>query len=106
MNDIALAALKESIAHWEDNFADPSKANIAGSACALCALYFKAKTGGNACDGCPIKEFTGQQYCIGTPYTSCSDCEPSERYVSDEELETFQEAIKAELEFLRSLLPP
>jgi len=57
------AALQESIKIWEQRAAgNPQRA----VSCPLCVLGQRRIT--NACDVCPIKAYTGERSCFGTPY--------------------------------------
>jgi hypothetical protein len=97
MNAETLKALKGSIKKWEKIVAgtgmDEGTAN-----CPLCQLFFYPRgLFGKPCAGCPVSEKTGWSYCTGTPY---------HEYVGAvENLGTERGAAKAELKFLRSLLP-
>ncbi len=78
MKKKARRALEESIAHWEEVVADPVTERIGPSQCALCHKYrrveplkifsLRTPTFKPVCDGCPVKERTGQDACQGTPY--------------------------------------
>jgi hypothetical protein len=67
MPPATLAALKASIAHWNENIAaeTPEDVGLGSDECALCGLFFK-----NSCRRCPISRRTGRQSCMGTPYLS------------------------------------
>ena len=103
MKPETLTALKESIKHWERNAFGPiGKASDAMRDCALCGIYFNSN-----CEECPVRENTGRRSCHGTPYSKASralDRWQSSDGVKAEE-DAFREAAKAELEFLKSLLP-
>lgn len=67
----------------------------------------------DSCSGCPVRERTGRQYCMDTPFVDTekylnknytyapSDTDINAVYGSSE----FRELAMRELEFLRSLLP-
>ena len=92
-------ALEGSIAKWE--------AIVAGTGtdegtenCPLCQLFFdKRDPMGDYCEGCPVKERTGQTCCEGSPYQEWS----TNPYASEDEAKRLAQA---EVDFLRSLLPP
>lgn len=60
-----LKAARESVAAWKDKLTEtaPDCILIGVSVCPLCKLYFD-----NGCNGCPVKDFTGEEDCDGTPY--------------------------------------
>lgn len=110
MTEQALAALKESIEHWRRLYTGKLKfgEGIGPRDCALCRqfnkIYYSTQDGrqGN-CDGCPVKERTGLNGCVGTPYDACKDfLDNDEHSLTDGE---FQDLALLELEFLESLLP-
>jgi hypothetical protein len=61
-------ALRGSIKKWERIVA--GVANDKGAVdCPCCVIWNSKMTGsGIGCEGCPIKEFTGEDYCWGTPH--------------------------------------
>lgn len=76
--------------------------------CPLCFVYHH-----DQCDGCPIKERTGDIYCVGTPYPNVAD--EKERLILDNgpftkmvdiEAERLIQAIDKQIEFLKSLRTP
>jgi hypothetical protein len=99
-----LTALRESIAHWEDAVRDPVNTRFGPAACALCMVFNNPP--GSGCDGCPVYEYTGCEFCEGTPYVIFN-----ERYEDVDGKETLEDIrdlrclASAELEFLKSLLP-
>lgn len=106
MTEEAKAALEKSIQHWERLASGKRQLNeepgVVG--CALCALFWKSGDYSIRCDGCPVRERTGFDCCRGTPYVDVAkfwDSEDPELLDTDE----FRELAKAELEFLKSLLP-
>lgn len=101
MDEETLAALRGSIKKWEDIVAsraiDKGKGN-----CPLCLMFFS-----DYCRGCPVEAKTNRDCCSGTPYTHWLDVEP-EWYNDDGTYIHTEESLaaaKAELDFLRSLLP-
>ena len=92
MDKKTLKALKGSIEKWEKIVAGTGK-DEGPNNCPLCKLFNKIEGEEKyACNGCPVKEETGQKYCWNTPYEVY---EPNP---------TKKNAIK-ELNFLKSLLP-
>lgn len=101
MNDPTLAALQDSIAHWErmrDDRAETPEQPIAPD-CALCRLFYTSRPSPTCCYGCPVYTTTSQQFCRGTPYAE------AERAYDDPNEFAWKEAAQAEIDFLKSLLP-
>jgi len=96
MDAKTLKALRKSIAKWEKNTRIRKIGNAKTDArdCPLCELYLD-----DACDECPVSEKTKHIGCYGTPYIVALDA-----YMFDE-LPAFRKAAKAEVVFLKSLLP-
>lgn len=102
-----LAALKASIAKWERNAVAESwrEASIGFISCALCSLYY------SSCVGCPVMESTGVRGCVKTPYEDVESARNAwmfcmQRGGSESQArEAFRTAARAEVEFLKSLLP-
>jgi hypothetical protein len=110
MNQETLQALQDSIAHHERARDNRESENVGSETCPLCRLFLKRNTGGAAwnCDGCPVKERTGKNFCQGSPWypdedwsEELCDVQFSER-VSDDK---WRELEQREIDFLRSLLP-
>lgn len=92
MDSATLAALHGSIAKW--------RGIVAGTAtdegilnCPLCQLFTWLVDDRGECAGCPVRDATGSDNCIGSPY---------ENYCETNSIADAQ----AELDFLISLLPP
>lgn len=103
MDAKTLKALKASIAKWEKHSVaeTPGEVRIGVKYCALCKLFNDYES---SCDGCPVKANTGRGYCMGTPYVQAA----AERHNWADGFglqERFQAAARAEVEFLKSLLP-
>lgn len=101
MEPKTLEALKASIAKWDRNVeaATPEEVRVEGDDCPLCVLFFERE-----CVGCPVRMRKVDPYCIGTPY--------KDAYltylgwgVGERTREQYQIAARAEVEFLKSLLP-
>jgi hypothetical protein len=94
MTPETLEALKGSIEKWQriEAGADTDKGT---DNCPLCQLFHEDHrlTDGASCDGCPVSDRTGKLFCRGTPYMD---------YTGDGKTKA---NARAELEFLRSLLP-
>lgn len=98
-----LAALKASILHWEENVAakTPDEAGVQPEDCALCQKFWRR----DSCIGCPVARRTGQSYCEGSPYLDAVDALTNWENGTGSR-KAFRKAAKAEVEFLKSLLPP
>src|SRR3990167_7710473 len=113
MNKATLAALRESIKHWEKNVAakTPKGANPYGASCALCAKFAISDRTPltDICRGCPVMEKTGQTNCFDTPWMGAVKAYDRWRSYSESENVPFKQkwvlAARAELTFLKSLLP-
>ena len=94
MDERTLTALKESIVKWEKRAAGDRSAGHGAGSCPLCKLFHGEYRTDNmsSCSGCPVYNKTGMTYCHETPY---------EAYCRDRS----NESAKAELDFLKSLLP-
>lgn len=91
MKKVTLKALKASIKHWEED-----DGHMEGGNCALCRRFVHVHNpkAGHCCikstgEKCPVYAKTGKIECEGTPYR----CLPTTRQR------------KAEIKFLKSLLP-
>lgn len=93
----ALNALKASIARWDKAARGNNDDSPSSLTWPLCRLFAH-----KACDGCPVKQQTGQPYCRETPFKRTVDSwrykhpGPNEQYLAD---------AQKELAFLKSLLP-
>lgn len=105
MNKATRKALERSIAHWErvvEFGGRYTRDNISSDNCALCRRF-----NSNECEGCPVKERTGQSICKGSPYHEAARL----WYVCRGEglipctQAKFKRAARRELAFLKSLLP-
>lgn len=99
MNAATLDALRASIAHWERLAAGDRKEGIKSDDCALCALFAK-----HCCQSCPVAQATGRRYCYGSPYHKAA-CHYVKRDDSPKAWGKWIAAAKAELDFLKNLLP-
>lgn len=102
MNKKTLRALKGSIRKWEEIVAGKA-CDYGSDNCPLCQLFFYT----DFCEGCPVKAKTGEQSCSGSPYDKWCCLLPNEVSLSGGYIHTKQSlaAAKAELKFLKSLLP-
>jgi hypothetical protein len=107
----ALTALQDSIQHWErlasgdrnkDEF--PSSGN-----CALCTAFYYHGDLLTVCEGCPIRNFTGQTRCHDTPFDVAANLARDNKSfkMTNKKMNTkkFKDAAADEVEFLKSLLP-
>lgn len=98
-----LKALRGSIAKWE-SIVEGTGIDIGAGNCPLCRLFhfgFGGKKNPVKCGGCPVREATGQHGCLGSPYDVIEDIEDQYGTGSEE----YAKAAKAELDFLKGLLP-
>lgn len=109
MDDQTLKALKGSIAKWEAIVAGTGR-DAGTKNCPLCKLFYFKKM----CGGCPVFEKTQEPYCSGTPHQELADLPLMGAYsskgiaisdIAENSREHGLELAKAELEFLKSLLP-
>lgn len=102
--------IENTIKVWEDKKKASTVIDVrlGTQHCPLCFVYYH-----NPCDGCPIKERTGDIYCVGTPYPNVAD--EKERVIFDNgpftkmqdiEAERLIQAIDKQIEFLKSLRTP
>lgn len=65
MDNKTAEALEGSIKHWEENLAaeTPDQAELGVNHCALCRVFYR-----NNCNGCPVRNKTGDSYCNYSPY--------------------------------------
>lgn len=108
MDNTAYNALVASIEKWEENArADYSyQVSLGILSCPLCMEYYRGR-----CHGCPIEAVTGTLGCRCTPYDKVKPA--VRRWEIDELNETGDPsakkeailAVKAEVDFLKSLLP-
>jgi hypothetical protein len=108
MNEKTLAALTDSIEHWERLATGKSKKNesIYADDCALCQVFFR----GSTCEGCPVNT-AGFPSCRRSVCEVCDtavedwQCKPHRKYKSWKDTPRFRKAARAQLKFLKSLLP-
>lgn len=101
-----LAALKGSIAKWEAIIAG-TDADMGSRNCPLCKVFFYRST---PCLGCPVYRETGEPYCEGSPYDrwirlTDDEAENESGCLRRAETKSQKAAARAELRFLKSLLP-
>lgn len=102
MTTKTLKALKTTIERWERNTQLESFSLFAPGRkeCALCTLFW-----GSGCAGCPVKLKTGESNCINTPYQKIITAYDKKCLPQGFAPDNWRELIKAELDFLISLLP-
>ena len=103
MNPETLTALQKSIAKWERNAEakKPRDARLGPFDCPLCAMYWH----NDDCVGCPVMDRTGEEGRQGSPYEAADTAHDKRLELDEEAAETFRAAARAEVGFLRSLLP-
>ena len=123
MNGMTLYALKQSIKKWEKTAKLTSAKKIAETvldnrSCPLCEMFNQYGLNyGNRlrCDGCPVYEKTGEQFCDDTPFVKVHqvhqdlqdayyhDIKPIKHMASH--IKKFKEAAQKEANYLKKLLP-
>jgi hypothetical protein len=98
MTPETLEALKGSIEKWR-KIVEEGGEDLGVKNCPLCHLHYAY---GN-CTGCPVNQASGGQQCGNTPYDEWDELDLFGSGVADTPAKI--EAARAELEFLRSLLP-
>lgn len=108
MDAKTLEALKGSIAKWEKIVAGTGTDGGCGN-CPLCQAFNPEDAAAeDECKGCPVAGKTGQTWCDGSPYTLLwGAIKPAYNRDFSGYVHTPASlaAAKAELDFLRSLLP-
>lgn len=102
MEAATLTALNQSIEKWERNAVaeTPDDYAVRVKDCPLCDIFFRG-----GCRGCPVMAATGESGCGGSPYRAavraCYRWEDADTALRD----AAHAAARAEVAFLRSLLP-
>ena len=105
MNKKTETALNGSIRKWERIVTSPRSFDKGTDNCPLCHSFLNFD-----CEGCPVQEKTGAYGCVGSPYIEWAEHHGKIHY-SGMSLHRYTgcvkclELAKAELAFLRSLLP-
>jgi hypothetical protein len=104
MDAKTLEALRGSIAKWKA-IVDGTGKDYGGDNCPLCRLFYDGREYDESleCEGCPVREHSGDQYCWGTPYEKWSELTKNSRGRANTPEK--KAAAQAELDFLISLLP-
>jgi hypothetical protein len=97
VNPETLEALKGSIEKWRKIVEEKGEDRHCQN-CPLCQLFH----GDDDCNGCPVQEATRRPHCAHTPYYEYAEL--SDLYGRASTTDAMN-AARAELEFLRSLLP-
>ena len=102
MSKRAEKALHASIEHWERLATGKQRKReaLGPGDCALCRLYYT-----NDCKSCPISRKTGEIRCRNTPYNAAYNAAYPSGRPCDFDSPEFRKAARAELRFLRGLLP-
>ena len=99
MNKKTLKALKGSIKKWE-SISRGTGSDKGSDNCPLCDIYLNQNF---CCAGCPVMASTGQEWCKGSPYeTQWIDLSDRDGRARSKRAKL---AARAELKFLKSLLP-
>lgn len=107
MDAKTLEALKGSIAKWEAIVAGTGEDRGADN-CHLCAIFRPNRhlvftPNQEPCLRCPVREASGEPYCRNTPYEAWDAVDSEDGRADTPEAKA---AAQAELDFIRSLLPP
>jgi len=107
MPALTLKALKGSIAKWREIVRSTRAEDRATENCPLCEVFLNQEAG--VCPGCPVSTKTRNALCLGTPYIAwVSHTDTHKFYFNRHRKPGCKEClrlVKAELAFLRSLLP-
>ncbi len=105
MDADVLTALRASIKKWEGIVAG-TEVDRGVFNCALCEMFTLAN---DTCDGCPVNDATDNNGCIRSPYDQWDRVNPWPIAHPDYRRATtykHRAAAQAEVDFLKSLLPP
>lgn len=99
MTPATLKALRGSIKKWE-KIVDGTGCDLGSHNCPLCKLFLTD----DGCEGCPVSEKTGKPDCRGSPYIKWTLIHQG-WWPLYADMPKERAAAKAELNFLKSLLP-
>ncbi|MDP5216722.1 hypothetical protein Q5Y75_05785 [Ruegeria sp. 2205SS24-7] len=108
MDKRTLEALKASIDKWEKNsrVRKAENAKVGSTHSPLCQIYNRAEEKySERCLGCPVAEFADRRWCEGTPYVDAEYELRDWRDGISSNGKDFRADARAEVEFLKSLLP-
>lgn len=114
MDEKTLTALQGSIAKWEE-IVNGTGYDDGADNCPLCVLFIGADASEpewaqDGCFGCPVSNAVNAQGCSQTPYSKWSKYQSDDGRYNGPERSVFngrsKELAQAELDFLKSLLPP
>ena len=94
-----LEALQGSIAKWEAIVAGTGE-DEGSFNCPLCHRFANHRQDDQQCLDCPVMKVTGKKHCYGSPYHDFVRAE------EDGDKNEMTKRAQAELDFLKSLLPP
>ena len=98
MNKKTLTALRGSIRKWE-KIVVGTGVDVGHKNCPLCKLFFGI--GASCSNECPVKQVTGEDSCLGTPY----DAWRNKNSGGPAKTAKQKNLARSELYFLKSLLP-
>ena len=108
MDERTITALKASIVHWEQNLFNLDANRMTASYCALCKMFIAGEEYDGEdftpCGGCPVMEESGESDCGNTPWADAVLATRAYQKYSGPHAEAF-EAVEAEVDFLKGLLP-
>lgn len=109
MDAKTLEALKASIAKWEKNAKAKTSADYSThwSDCPLCLMFNgdDIRATDDRCIGCPVYEKSGAKWCEETPFYEAVRAKDNWHVRSKFDTDKAREAARAEVTFLKSLLP-
>lgn len=97
----SIKAWRKSVAHWRRMATGKAKLTETpgGKSCSLCSVFFDMHS--YTCGKCPVKQATGNNNCVGSPWGRANDAYWSYGIDSQQ----FRAADRKELAFLESLRP-
>jgi hypothetical protein len=105
MDRITYDALVASVEKWRRNAQLPAKeGSIQSDTCPLCELFNPDNDVFDRCGGCPVRQATGERYCMDTPWLRAALAR--DRVVFSESPESdWRVAAQREADFLAALVP-
>lgn len=105
MNAKTLKALKASIDKWQRNVKAeaPDMVFTGSDDCPLCKLFWSGEAD-QSCIGCPVMGRTGKLYCEKTPHDKAWMAHRN-WLMGEGSKDAFRKTARAEVKFLKSLLP-
>ena len=116
MNKRTIKAIQRSITDKWIPIRDDGKIDDGWTDCPLCGMFFNYDNPDESCNGCPVKQKTGNHGCDGTPYEEWVNKHLEERNKIEDKKDSFlyewtahspefKKIAQKEIDFLNSLLP-